>query len=81
MLLHAKIYWPEEINKILWPYSLKDFAEKLNVPYVDYDGINPMEKFAGTTTYIPIKNNHTWVFPLYVLDARFKGKITLLPKL
>ena len=55
MILHAKIYWPEAITTILWTYSLNYFAEQLNVLKVYDDGINPMEKFVGTTTYIYIK--------------------------
>ena len=57
-LLHAKIYWPEAITKILRPYSLKAFAEKFNVLKVDDYGISPMEKFSGTATYISIKKFH-----------------------
>ena len=30
LLLYATIYWPEEITTMLWPYSLKAFAEQLN---------------------------------------------------
>ena len=54
MLLHAKIYCPEAITKMLCPYALKAFAEQLNVLKVDDDGITPMEKFSGTTTYITL---------------------------
>ena len=38
-----------------------------------------MEKFAGTKK-ITLKNNHTWVYPVYVLDARLQGNIAGLPK-
>ena len=37
-----------------------------------------MEKLAGTTTYITIKNHHTWGCPVYVLDAILQGKISRL---
>ena len=32
---------------MLWPYSLKAFAEQFNVINLDYDGITPMEKCSG----------------------------------
>ena len=54
-----KIYFPEAINEILWPYSLKAFAEKLNDHKVDDYWITPMQRFAGTPTDITLKNHHT----------------------
>ena len=33
---------------MIWTYSLKAFAEKLNVLKVDDDGITPMEMIAAT---------------------------------
>ena len=39
-----------------------------------------MEKFSGTTTDIYLKNHHTWGCPVYALDARFKGNISVLTK-
>ena len=80
MLLHAKIYWPEAINTKLWAYELKEFTEQLNVLKADDDGITPMEKFAGTTTDISIKNNYTWGCTVYVLDKRLKRNISGLTK-
>ena len=55
MILHAKIYWPEAITTMLYPYSLKEFSEQLNELKVGDDGITPMEHFAGTTIYITPK--------------------------
>ena len=54
MILHAKRYLPESVTILLWRYALKDFVEQLNLLEVNYDGINPMEKFAGTTTDITL---------------------------
>ena len=39
---------------------MKAFAEENNLLKVDDNGITPMTKFAGTTTDITLKNNHTW---------------------
>ena len=61
------------ITTILWTYELKNFSEQFNVLKVDYDGINPMEKFSGTITELTLKNYHTWGCPVYVLDARLQG--------
>ena len=55
---------------MLWPYVLKAFVEQHIEPKVDYDGITSLEKFEYKTTYITLKNHHTWGYPVYVLDAR-----------
>ena len=39
LLLHAKLYCPDAITTILWPYVLKAFVEKLNKLKVDDGGI------------------------------------------
>ena len=75
MLLDAKIYWPEAITTMLWPYALKEFAETFNVIKVNDDGINPMGNFTGTTTDIYIKIFHTWGCPVYFLDVILQGNI------
>ena len=64
---------------MLWIYALRAFEEKFNVVKVDDDGISLTEKFSGTTTYITLKNNHTWGCSVYVLDARLEGGISGLP--
>ena len=75
MILHAEIYFPEEITKILETNELKYFAWQFNLLKVDDDRIIPMEKFADTTTEISLKNHHTWGCPVYVLYARLQGNI------
>ena len=65
---------------MLWTYALKAFLEQLNVLKVDDYYITPVEKFAGTTKENSLKNHHTWVCPVYVLDAILKGNIAELPK-
>ena len=44
------------------------------------DGINPMENFAGTTTYISHENNPTWGCLVYVSDAILQENIAVLPQ-
>ena len=62
------------------PDVLKAFIDKLNLPKVNYYSITPMEKFAGITTDITIKNHHTWGCPVYVFNAGSKGNIDGLTK-
>ena len=59
---------------------MKDFAEQLNELKVDGYVITPMDKFAGTTTDITLKNHHTWGCPVYVLDEILQGNIAGLTK-
>ena len=42
LILHAGIYWLEEITTMLCPYALNDFSQQLNELKVDNDGINIM---------------------------------------
>ena len=65
---------------MLWPYGLKALAWKSNKLKVDDYGITPMENFASTTTYITIKNHHTWGYLVYVLGAILQGNISGIPK-
>ena len=62
------------------PYALESFSEQLNIIKMGDYGITLMGNFAGTTTDINLKNHHTWVCPVYVLDAIFQGNISGLPK-
>ena len=80
MLLHANIYWPKEIPTLLCPYTLKYFADQLNVIKVDNDGLTPMEKFEGTATDITIKIHHKRGCTVYVLDSILQGSISGLHK-
>ena len=64
---------------MLWPYAMKAFAEQLNVLNAD-DEIATMDKFAGITTYTPLKNHHTWDCPVNFLDSILQGNISGLPK-
>ena len=61
-------------------YDLKAFSENINELKVNDDGITPMENFADITTYITLKNRHTQGCPVYVLDERFQGNLSGIPK-
>ena len=47
---------------------------------MDYYGINPIERFDGTSTYITLKNHHPWGCQVYVLDVILKVNISKIPK-
>ena len=66
---------PEAKNRILYPYVLKASQKLINELKVYYDGVNPMEKFVGTTAYINLKLHQTWGYAVYVLDEWLQGKI------
>ena len=59
LILHANIYWSDSITTILCTYTLKPFAEQPNLLKIDDDGITTMEKFAGKTIDITLKNYYT----------------------
>ena len=65
---------------MLWTYALKASEGKCNELNMDDDGIIPMEKSAGTTTSITLKIHRTWGCAVYILDERFQGGISGLPK-
>ena len=44
------------------------------------DGTNPMEKFAGTTTEMTLKNHHKWGCTVYELYKILKDNIDVLTK-
>ena len=80
LLPDSNIYWPEAIPAMLLPYELRTSVEQFNGLKVDDDVINTMEKFAGTTPYITLKNHHIWGCPVYVSDERFECNIYGIPK-
>ena len=65
---------------MLCTYELKVFEEQLKKLKVYDYGITTMEEFADKTTYITIKNNHTWICIVYILDEILQEKIYGLPK-
>ena len=53
---------------------------KINELKVDDDGFTLMENFVSTKTDIIVKNHHTWVCPVYVLDEILQGNVSVFPK-
>ena len=48
---------------------MKASAEQLNELKVDDDVITPMKNVLGTTIDVTLKNNHSWVCPVYALGS------------
>ena len=53
-------------------YTLNTFAQQLNDLKVDGFWITLMDNFSGIKTDIALKYQHTWVFPVYVINARLQ---------
>ena len=41
LLIHGRYMWPNMIDEMFWPFSIKDFAERLNSLQVDFTGQTP----------------------------------------
>ena len=54
ILLHAKRYWPECVDTMLWPFAVKAAIEILNFHQLSLDGNTPSVK---------LYNIKVWVFP------------------
>ena len=80
LLLYAKNIFARVNKYNVMVLCTEGICIKLNELKMGGCGINPMENFSGTTTYINIKNHHTWGCPVCVLDSRLQGKISGLLK-
>ena len=63
--------WPQMIDTMFWPFTMKAAAERHNNLNLDKSGKTPTSKLYD----VPIKNvavktYHTLFCPIYVLDAR-----------
>ena len=66
--------WPQMIDKIFWPFSIKDVAEIHNSLHVDHKGRTPSYILHGVDLEdIPVKYFHTIFCPIYALYARLKS--------
>ena len=60
LLLHGMRMWPQMIDKMFWPFSMKDIAERLNSLHIYHKGRNPESIFHGVNVEdIPVKPFHT----------------------
>ena len=62
------------IYTMIWPFSIKYFAERINIFHVYFNGETPESKMYGVQLdEIPIKSFRTLFFPVYVLDHRLQS--------
>ena len=79
-MLHGRCMWPNVIDELLWPFAIKDVAERLNRLQVDLIGQTPESILHGVVTEdIPVKSYHTLLCPTYVLDARLHSSGGAVP--
>ena len=79
ILIHAKHRWPEVIHPCLWPFALKQAEFNLNSLRQRKSGKPRAKSFRAMHNKINSRHYHTFVCPVYVLDARLQGAI-FIPK-
>ena len=60
LLLHVMRMWPQMIENMLWPFTMKDIAERLNSLQIYHKGKTPESILHGFNVEdIPVKSFHT----------------------
>ena len=70
LVIHAQCYWTEYINTTIWTFDLVASADRMNNLHIDMNGKTPEMKISdkiGSTTRL--SNFHTFICPVYILDA------------
>ena len=80
MLAHGQHFWPEAVNKSLWPFALKAASRSLNRFNLDKNGLSPEEKLAGIAINKEICNEHPLFCPVFVLDKNLQSGLSGIPK-
>ena len=76
ILLHIISMWPQMIDGMFWPFSMKVVAKRLNSLQLDILGRTPESILHGVEVQdIPVKSYHTLFCPTYVLDARLQSAV------
>ena len=80
MMLHQALMWPAQFDMRLWPFAMNHAAYLWNHLPNGRGGIAPIEILTQSKLgSSPLKNEHTWGCPAYVLDPKLQdGK--KLPK-
>ena len=74
LLLHGIIMWPQMIDDMFWPFTIKSVAKRLNILQIYTLGQTPKYILHGIEVQeIPVKLYHTLFCPTYVLDARLQS--------
>ena len=74
LVLHAQRHWPEYITTMFCPFDLVAAANRMKNLHVDMHGQNPVMNFSKTIgSSTRLIHFHTFVCPLYILDARLQS--------
>ena len=81
-LIHGMRMWQKMIEKMIWPFAMKDISEKLNSLQIYHKRITPKSFLHGVKVeIIPVKSSHTLFIPIYVPDARLQNDVETGPKI
>ena len=81
IILNAQRYWPECVDIMLWPFSVKAAIEILNFLQLDLDGNTPTAKFYNIKNIKPNAHEyHTFGCPVYVLNSEIQSGSIGTPK-
>ena len=74
LLLHGIRMWPQMIDKMFWPFSIKTVAERHNSLHIDHKGKTPSSILHGVDLEdTPVKDFHTIFCTIYAFDARLQS--------
>ncbi len=74
LLLHGMRHWPQMVDTMFWTFAIKAMAKRMNSLHVNNEGNTPELLMYGVDLErIPIKNFHTLLCPIYVLDHRLQS--------
>ena len=68
LLLHAQRRWPDAITTHLWPYAVRAANDSRNNTVTHKYDECPMSRFCKTARVPPIRNQHHFGCPVYVLN-------------
>ena len=72
--MHAQRYWPEFVDTMLFPFSVKAAIEQFNFLQLNLDGNTQTAKFYNIKNINPNSHEyHTFGCPVYVLDSKLQS--------
>ena len=69
ILLHAIRHWPEMISIEMWTLALLEATRLGNLTRFDKNGKPPIAHFSKSDAIFNIHDEHTFGYPVFVLDA------------
>ena len=80
LLLHATIFFLEEVITIMWNFFFNTAGQRQNSLEINEDGKTPEQKFSGVEFQIYLKDYHTWGCTVFFLEAQQQRGPAGLPK-